>query len=42
MINEEGLEYYSEEGSSNIENGDSRTSELAYDDYEDDTRYRRD
>lgn len=43
MINEDpALEYYSEEGSSQLENGESRTSELPYDDYEDDTRYRRD
>ena len=42
LINEEALEYYTEDGSSHLDNGESRTSEMGYDDYEDDTRYRRD
>lgn len=41
MINEE-LEYYTEDGSSSLNNGESQGSEMGYDDDDDYCRYHKD
>lgn len=40
MINEE-MEYYTEDGSDSLQNGESHGSDLGYDDEDDFTKYRK-